>query len=338
MFFKKLFLTINIFSVIHSRFSSNKNAMLIASFCLSILIKTNQSWKIVHHLLSLNEEIIIKIITEIGKTAKINRKNISYGNILFDAILKISNRDIQIAEQLLLDVFAKGWDIVLHGSEFYPSQWSDLKNQAPPLFFLKGRLNSHKNHKTGFAVVGTTQPTINCVEITKELVTFIVQSGGYIISGGARGIDQIGHNTAIRCGGTTQVILPCGILYYSIPHPWEEAIQNNRMQIISPWLPTAKWTSQQAVRRNLFIASLAEVGCILQPSHEGGSLRVARNILSRHLPVFVYKPKHYGKMLENLPAVLPLTNSDGRLNYSLLKNAISKVEFIKDEIIGDLFD
>lgn len=325
--------------MIYSHFSSNKNAMHIASFCISILIKTNQSWKIVHHLLSLGEDIIISsIIKGKGKEATIKHKNTSYVNILADEILKISDVDIKTAEQLLLDVFAEGWNIAFYGSDFYPFQWLNLKNQAPPLFFFKGTQNKNVDHKIGIAVVGTTQPNANCVEITKELVTFIIQSGGYVISGGARGVDQIGHDTAIRCGGYTQVILPCGIFHYPIPSYWEESIKWNRMQIISPWLPSAKWASPQAVRRNLFIASLAKVGCTLQPSHEGGSLRVARYLLSHNLPVFVYEPKYYAKMLENHPNVLPLISSDGRLNYSLLESAMLKAKSIKEEAIGDLFD
>ncbi len=312
--------------------------MHIASFCVSILIKTNQSWKIVHHLLSLGEEIIVSIMKGRGNKTKIKHKNTFYVNILADEILKISNVDIKIAEQLLLDVFAEGWNIAFYGSKFYPFQWLNLKNQAPPLFFFKGTQNKNVEHKIGIAVVGTTHPNVNCVEITKELVTFIIQSGGYVISGGARGVDQIGHDTAIRCGGYTQVILPCGIFHYSISSDWEEAIKLNKMQIISPWLPSAKWASQQAVRRNLFIASLAKMGCTLQPSHEGGSLRVARYLLSCNLPVFVHEPKHHAKMLENHPNVLPLISSDGRLNYSLLESAMLEAKSIKEKSMGDLFN
>lgn len=321
--------------MIYSSFSSDIIATKIATLCLSILIKTNQSWRTVYTLLSLPEEKVLALFNVKEKTKRGSYEDSLLPDIHFQEILNIDNKDIKDAEQLLEDVYIKGWNIAFFNSGFYPASWRYLKKQAPPLIFFKGMC---KNNNVGVSVVGTTKPDEKCAEITKECVEFITQWGGYVISGGARGVDQIAHDIAIQSGGSTQAILPCGIFHYPIPSHWEEAIKCNKMQIISPWLPSAQWASQQAVRRNLFIAFLAQIGCILQPSHEGGSLRVARNILSRNLPVLVYKPESYAKMLKHLPQIFPLTNSDGKLNYPILKLAMEKVKSLKEGDVRDLFD
>lgn len=323
--------------MIYSSFFSNKNVSFITSVCLSILKKTNQSWKMLHSLLSLDEEKILDIFNNRENIQKSDYKNNSISDIVLQEISTISRNDIEDAEQLLIKVQTEGWNIAFYNSEYYPKQWLYLQGQLPPLIFFKG-MPDWNNNNIGVAVVGTTQPTAICVEKVEELVQFIVQANAYHISGGAIGVDQTGHDTAILWGGSTQAILPCGVFHYPIPYHWEEAIERNRMQIISPWIPSAKWEKQQAVRRNLFIASLAKIGCIFQPTHEGGSLRVAREILLRNLPVFVYEPRRYAKMLRYLPQVLPLVNDDGKLNYTHLQQAIIKVKNVREKLPEDLFD
>jgi len=323
--------------MIYSSFSSEKNASLITSLCFSILKKTKQSWKTVYSLLSLDEEKILYIFNNRENIMQLDCKSIPISDAVLQKISIIGQKDIEEAEQLLIKVQKEGWNIAFFNSEYYPKQWLNLQGQSPPLIFFKGMFRCHNNNP-GIAVVGTTQPTITCVEKVKELVKFIIHAGAYHISGGAIGVDRTGHDTAIFIEGSTQAILPCGIFHYPIPYHWERAIERNKMQVISPWLPSARWESQQAVRRNLFIASLAKIGCILQPTHKGGSFRVAQEILSRHLPVFVYEPQYYAKILKHLPQVLPLVNDEGQLNYTMLEQAIKKVKDIKEEPTKDLFN
>ncbi|HOQ32867.1 MAG TPA: DNA-processing protein DprA [Candidatus Hydrogenedens sp.] len=323
--------------MIYSSFSSKKNTSLITSACLSILKKTKQSWKTVHLLLSLDEEKILDIFNNRKDIKPFDFKSISISDIVFQKISIISQKDIEEAEQLLMKVQKEGWNIAFFNSEYYPKQWLYLRGQLPPLIFFKGMLDCDNNNP-GVAIVGTTQPTKKCIEKVEELVKFIIRAGAYPISGGAMGVDRTGHDTSIHIGGSTQVIIPCGVFHYPIPYHWERAIKCNKMQVISPWLPSAKWESQQAVRRNLFIASLAKVGCLFQPAHKGGSFRVAQEILSRHLPVFVYEPLYHAKILKHLPQVLPLVNDEGKLNYTLLEQALKKVKDIQEEPDKNLFN
>lgn len=315
--------------MIYSPFSSIKVTRTIAKFCLAILLKTNQSWKKLHLLLSRNEKNILDIISKIQDISESGwNKNNSDISLEIEK-LGLKSQDFMIAERILERVLQDGWYISFFGAEHYPQDWLLLKNQMPPIIFFKG-LCSNTNLNAGVAVVGTTKPNNACKKIVSELIPIIVQSGCCHVSGGANGVDRLGHDAAIRYGGFTRAILPCGVFHYPLPANWKDAITNNSMQVISPWLPTARWTNSQAVRRNQLIASISQMACIIQPSHKGGSFKVAQNLLSQNMPVFIYNPQSYAQFLTYMPDVLPLTTDDSKLNYSALEESLHKVKNSKN--------
>ncbi len=315
--------------MIYSPFSSIKVTRAIAKFCLAILLKTNQSWKKLHLLLSRNEKNILDIISKIQDISESGwNKNNSDISLEIEK-LGLKSQDFMIAERILERVLQDGWCISFFGAEHYPQDWLLLKNQMPPIIFFKG-LCSNTNLNAGVAVVGTTEPNNACKKIVSELIPIIVQSSCCHVSGGANGVDRLGHDAAIRYGGFTRAILPCGVFNYPLPANWKDAITNNSMQVISPWLPTARWTNSQAVRRNQLIASISQMACIIQPSHKGGSFKVAQNLLSQNMPVFIYNPQSYAQFLTYMPDVLPLTTDDSKLNYSALEESLHKVKNSKN--------
>jgi len=316
--------------MIYSSFSSVKTAKMITVFCLALLLKTDQSWKKLHLLLSQGEKKILDIISKIRDMPK-SEWDKDRGDILLEIEqLRFSNQDILDAERMLERILQEGWNISFLGAEHYPQNWLLLRSQIPPIIFFKGLSTNNTNLNSSVAVVGTTKPNNICKKIVSELVSLIVRSGCSHVSGGADGIDRIGHDATIRFGGFTRAILPCGIFHYLLPTNWKEAIEKNSMQVISPWLPTARWTNSQAVRRNQLIASISQMACIIQPSHKGGSLKVAQNLLSQNMPVFAYNPQSYAKVLTYLPDVLPLTLPDGNLNYSSLEEYLHKIKNFKN--------
>jgi len=315
--------------MIYSSFSSIKVAKIITKFCIALLLKTNQSWKKLHLFLSQGEENILDIISKIqdipDSVCNKNRSDIS----LEIEKLGLKCQDLMNAEGILERVLREEWNISFFGAEHYPQDWLLLKNQMPPIIFFKG-LYSNINLNASVAVVGTTKPNNVCKKIISDLISLIVQLGCFHVSGGANGIDRLGHDNTIQSGGFTLAILPCGVFHYPLPTNWKKAIENNSMQIISPWLPTAHWINSQAVRRNQLIASVSRMACIIQPSHKGGSFKVAQNLLSQNMPVFAYNPQSYAKFLTYLPNIFPLITPDGKLNYPELEKCLNKIKNIKN--------
>ena len=76
------------------------------------------------------------------------------------------------------------------------------KTADPPLvLFYKGELP--ENWPPCLAVVGTRTPTQYGKTVTEKLVVDLVHNGIAIVSGLARGIDTIAHQSTLNCGGKT---------------------------------------------------------------------------------------------------------------------------------------
>jgi DNA processing protein len=79
----------------------------------------------------------------------------------------------------------------------------------PPVLYVKGTLT--EEDAWAIAVVGTRRASAYGREVTRHLTKTLACSGITIVSGLARGIDAVGHKTALEAGGRTIAVLGCGI-------------------------------------------------------------------------------------------------------------------------------
>ena len=99
----------------------------------------------------------------------------------------------------------------------YPASLKQIYDY-PPVLFVKGDLP--KTAEPCLAVVGTRRPTAYGRQAAGELVADLVRSGVHIVSGLARGIDSVAHQSALDAGGTTVAVFASGL---DIVYPRENA-------------------------------------------------------------------------------------------------------------------
>ncbi len=98
----------------------------------------------------------------------------------------------------------------------YPKLLAEIPD-PPPVLYVRGELKPED--AWAVAVVGTRRASAYGREVTRRLVTALVQAGVTIVSGLARGIDTVAHQTALEAGGRTIAVLGCGIdLVYPPEH------------------------------------------------------------------------------------------------------------------------
>ncbi|MBA3072108.1 MAG: DNA-protecting protein DprA [Anaerolineae bacterium] len=90
----------------------------------------------------------------------------------------------------------------------YPRRLKEI-NQAPPVLFINGSINVEDDWAV--AVVGTRRVTPYGRQVTAEIARFLAQNGVTVVSGLARGVDAIAHQTAIQAGGRTIAVLGNGV-------------------------------------------------------------------------------------------------------------------------------
>ncbi len=121
--------------------------------------------------------------------------------------LKIADDNI-LLEKTVADMDKLGVDIVTYLSDDYPE---DLVNIAdsPMLLYVKGDKSLLKSKC--IAVVGTREPTRYGRDVTEDFVAELCAKGYTIVSGMARGVDTVAHNTALLHGARTIAVLGCGL-------------------------------------------------------------------------------------------------------------------------------
>ncbi len=113
-------------------------------------------------------------------------------------------------------VAAVGAHILTWEDEAYPRLLAEIPD-PPPVLYVRGELKPED--AWAVAVVGTRRASTYGREVTRRLVTVLAQSGVTIVSGLARGVDAVAHQTALEAGGRTIAVLGCGIdLVYPPEH------------------------------------------------------------------------------------------------------------------------
>jgi DNA processing protein len=113
-------------------------------------------------------------------------------------------------------VAAVGAHILTWEDEGYPKLLAEIPD-PPPVLYVRGELKPED--AWAVAMVGTRRASTYGREVTRRLVSVLAQSGVTIVSGLARGIDAVAHQTALEAGGRTIAVLGCGIdLVYPPEH------------------------------------------------------------------------------------------------------------------------
>ena len=123
--------------------------------------------------------------------------------------LKVIERVIQARENVDLEkVWAKiesqGIKILTWEDEAYPQRLKEI-DQPPPVLYIRGEYLP--DDLFAVAIVGTRRVTPYGRQITEELASFLAANGITVISGLARGVDAIAHQTALKAGGRTIGVL-----------------------------------------------------------------------------------------------------------------------------------
>lgn len=183
----------------------------------------------------------------------------------------------------------KGVWILTRGAEQYPKALSvRFGSGCPPILYGVGDLALLQ--KAGLAIVGSRHIDEEAETYTAEIGTRCVESGFAVVSGGARGVDQIAMTSALQAGGTAVGMLADSLLRASVSGRFRDALLDKRLLLMSPFNPDAGFSVGNAMARNRFIYALAKYSLIINAEFQkGGTWAGATEELKREksTPVFV---------------------------------------------------
>jgi len=160
---------------------------------------------------------------------------------------------------------------------------------APKELYICGDLPIPLPHPR-VAVVGSRQASKKALETARKIASTLVRSGVIIVSGLARGIDTVAHETAIEEGGDTIAVLgtPLDKCYPRENAHLQQIIMKNHLAISQfpinhPILP------RNFVIRNRTMALISDASIIVEASDSGGSLHQGWETLRLGRPLFIWE-------------------------------------------------
>ncbi len=170
----------------------------------------------------------------------------------------------------------------------YPVRYKKhLKEKAPPLLFGVGDRSLLKGG--GLAMIGSRNVDAKGEIFTQSMAKLCAANQMPVVSGGARGVDQISMETALEAHGTSIGILAESLLKKSLGKSFRKAIADNRLLLISPYHPEAPFATWAAMGRNKLIYAMADFALVVSAEHKkGGTWAGATEELKREcaIPVF----------------------------------------------------
>ncbi len=200
--------------------------------------------------------------------------------IEIDRIAKLLSRGAALA--LAVEKwFNKGIWVVCRSDSYYPDRLKrHLKKNAPPILFGVGDLQLLS--RGGLAVVGSRNIDPQGEAFTREVGLHCGHQGIQIVSGGARGVDQIAMLTALESGGTVVGVLADGLIKAAVSGKYRDGIREKRLALISPYNPDARFNVGNAMARNKYIYALADFILVVASEYKkGGTWAGAQEELKR---------------------------------------------------------
>jgi predicted Rossmann fold nucleotide-binding protein DprA/Smf involved in DNA uptake len=176
--------------------------------------------------------------------------------------------------------------VVSRADAEYPSRYKRvLKSSAPPIVFGIGP-QSLLGHG-GIAIVGSRDPEASSAEYAEAAGRWAAGAGKQVVSGAARGVDELSMLACTEAGGTSLGVVAESLLHQSTRRQFRDPIIDGRLALISSFDPDAPFSVGNAMARNRWIYALADRGLVVACSEEsGGTWAGAIEALRHGFPLY----------------------------------------------------
>ncbi len=207
---------------------------------------------------------------------------------------------------------------LLYSDDDYPAL---LKEVADPPLLLYKKGNLAENDRNAIAIVGTRHPSFYGRMQAKRFAQELAARGLTIVSGLARGIDQVAHDGALHVSyGRTIAVMGCGL---DVVYPKEnEGLCRKiaeRGVVLSEYSLGTPPLSENFPRRNRILSGLSYATFVVEAHSRSGSLITAHQAVEQGREVFA------------LPG--PVDQLTSRGTHQLIKEGACLVETPEDILL-----
>jgi len=209
-------------------------------------------------------------------------------------------------------VESEGVKVLTSEDDAYPARLKEI-DQPPPVLFVRGEWLA--DDEMAVAIVGTRRITAYGRQVTDQLSGYLAANGVTIVSGLARGVDEVAHSAALAAGGRTAAVLGSGV--DRVYPPENRSLAEKLMKsgaLLSDYPMGTPPESGNFPPRNRIIAGLAKATIVVEAGETSGALITAEFAAEQGRDVFavpgsILAPQSKGtnKLIQNgaLPLLSP---------------------------------
>jgi len=166
----------------------------------------------------------------------------------------------------------------------YPARLKEIYDY-PPVLYIRGKLLPQD--EWCLAVVGTRRSTVYGRQTAEEITADLATNKITIVSGLAKGIDSIAHQSALGAGGRTIAVFGCGL---DIVYPAENATLARKIieqgALISEFPLGTRPKPENFPRRNRILSGLSLGVLVVEANETSGAMITAHLALEQNREVF----------------------------------------------------
>lgn len=209
----------------------------------------------------------------------------------------LSTRSDIVLDRLWENIANQNITVLTWDDETYPRRLKEI-NQPPPVIYVRGSLIIED--EWSIAVVGTRRVSPYGRQAAEDVASGLARNGLTVVSGLARGIDAIAHQTALKSGGRTIAVLGSGVdRIYPPEHRRLAAQIIEQGAVISDYPPGTPPEGINFPPRNRIISGLSLAVAIIEAGERSGALITAsfaadqgRDVFA--LPGSIFSPQSAG--------------------------------------------
>ncbi len=205
------------------------------------------------------------------------------GNVTATNIAQHLHSAIDRVDNELERIAAAGAHVISISDPSYPPMLAQIPS-APPVLMIRGRFDHAQTNRYTVSIVGSRSCSIYGTEQASRFAGAFAASGLTVVSGGARGIDTSAHRGAISAGGSTAVVMGCGIgkVYPPENRGLFDEIVAAGGAIISELPVDAVPDAKNFPARNRIISGLSLGVVVIEAGLKSGALITARHAIEDH--------------------------------------------------------
>lgn len=163
----------------------------------------------------------------------------------------------------------------------YPQRLRErLEGAAPPVLYCAGE--SALLETDGIGVVGSRDVGSEAIDATRSIAEVVASAGVPLVSGGAKGVDKISMAAANEAGGGVVGVLADSLEQAIGRRDTRQALLEGAACLCTPYSPSARFTTGNAMGRNKIIYGLSRVTVVVASSNgEGGTWAGATEALRK---------------------------------------------------------